>query len=236
MNMKRAFFLSTAIPLLFSGIVLAQSSPLIFTNPSADFSRIRRITLFPFEAAQTVQDPFAGTKATNMLATALVQQGIPLMSILDIYRQIEKDTQHTFSNPPTNEDSRIFFAELPRFVDAVLLGGVAAWDIVTEKGTRYVPFPVSGQTYGVVGQGGGISWQTTKPVPVTVTKDVSMVGAVVAMYQLIPDGPGALVWQYSYLRTDRGGGDLLGVRRRDPPDKVAEAFFQDVAKALPIRP
>lgn len=63
-----------------------------------------------------------------------------------------------------------------------------------------------------------------------------MVWAVVALYQLTPEGSGALVWQYSHLCTDKRSGDLLGLGRRDPPDKVAEAFFQDVAKALPIRP
>lgn len=62
-----------------------------------------------------------------------------------------------------------------------------------------------------------------------------MIGVSVAIVQLPGIGQRwVLAWQFSQIRVDKGGPFIWN--KPLPPDKLAEHFFQDVAKAVPLNP
>jgi len=122
----------------------AQSSPSIFTNPSINFGQIRRVAVVPFSVAQGVQDPFAGVKALSFLVQSLRTRGLQLVEFASIARRVQEDTGRQFSTPLSDEDLKVLLAELPKHTDALLVGHVSAWGVLSEDDTRLLPVPVYG--------------------------------------------------------------------------------------------
>ncbi len=244
--MRRVVLLASLVLLALTETGLAQSSPSIFTSSSADFSKVRRVALYPFTTDQTVQDPFAATKATDLLGAALVRHGASLVNLVEMVRKMQEDSGHTFSTPPTTEDQQLFNSLVFKYLDAVILGRVSAWGVISVTGTRVVPLPVYGWGTGsgtgtVYGPGGSgtvsgswsSSWQSTQYVQVRVTREASVIGATTALIRLHEDGAVGLLWQYSHVNVDHGGPFVWN--RPPSPDKLAERYFDALAKAWPVR-
>jgi len=236
-----ALFVAVAI-LALAGAALAQS-PSIFTSSSADFSQVHRVAFLSFTVGPGVEDPFAATKATEFLESALARRGVALVNLADVFRDMKNDTGHTFSNPPTEDDQRVWNTNLPRYVDASLIGRVSAWGTLVVQGTRVLHVPVygwgSGSGTGTV-YGPGVNatitgnwtsqWHSTQAVPITVTQQVSVVGLTAALLRLYPDGRVSLFWQYSHVALSEG----RGLRRAAPPDTVVQQLCTEIAAAYPV--
>ncbi len=216
------------VTLTLISIAWAQSSPSIFTRPGVDFSQVRRVTVLPFEAGPGIQDPFAATKAYVFMVSALKGRGQAIIEIGDLFKRIQEDTGKNFTEMPRDDGLKLFVAEAPKYVDGFCLGTVSVWGTLTQTSQGAIRVPV----YGWVSGAGGVwNWQTTQWVPVQTTQEVTVIGGTVALVQIV-EGTPALLWQYSHIRMDRGG--LFS--RPPTPDKLAERFFQDVAKAVPTKP
>lgn len=245
-----------AMLVVLPGVAFAQIAPSVFTSSSADFSQVQRVALFPFQAdPSSTQDPYAATKATELLGAALAARGIVLVNMGGVFNRMQGDTGHTFANPATPEDTRLYISLLPKYLDAVILGHVSAWGLISVQQPQVVPVRTYGWGSGagtatVMGPGGfatitgsgSASWHATSYVPIQVTREASMIGASVALVQLQQDGSTTLLWEYSNVTVDQGTGavhcGLLGcfqLRRPSPPDQLAQNFFGDVAKAFPVR-
>lgn len=215
---------------------LAQSSPSVFSNPSIALGEIRRVALLGFTAdPRVVQDPFAAQKAEVLLSSAFRAQGLQVIEFSELVRRVQSSLGRNLTQ--SSSDFEAFMAEVPNQVDAAFIGIVSAWGTVTREGTSVLPIPVHG--WGSAwswGPGGGRSisgsWQTTQYVPIRRSYDVSVVGATVALVRT-EQGKATLAWQYSHVRTDRGGPFIW--QRPPPPDQLAEKYFQDLAKAVPLR-
>lgn len=229
--MSKVWLLALAVTLAAANQGWAQSTPSVFTNPNIDFALIRKATLVPFTSGSTVQDPFGATKASVYLTSALKSRGYVLVDFADLVRRIQADTGQDFSGPATEDGLKVFLAEAPKHVDALLFGYVTAWGTITQTGTQAVAIPVQGWIYG---SGGVWQWRTTQYVPVQRNREASVVGTTVALASLLGGGPLVLAWQFSQVRTDTGGP--FRWNRPAPPDQLAERLFQDVARTIPLRP
>jgi hypothetical protein len=205
----------------------AQSSPSVYTNPSVNLSLVRRIAVLGFLVErQGVQDPFAAEKATGYLTAALRAKGFALIDLQEIAQRIMAETGVDISKPLTPEQSeRVALGELPKHLDAVFVGHLSFWGTIQAQSSR--PYPVYGWNQGTWGV---IAW-----VPVPSTTEATMIGASVAIVQLPGIGQRwVLAWQYIQIRVDKGGPFIWN--KPPSPDKLAEQFFQDVAKAVPLSP
>lgn len=178
-----------------------------------------------------VRDPFAQEKAAVQFVAGLRKRNLQPIDLDALIKRIGEDTRVDFSGPATDEKIRIFIAELPKHVDAVLLGHVSAWGLFSRESTQLIRVPVYGY---VSGYGGSASWQSSQWIPVPRTRDVSIVGLSLAIVRVTPDTSPALAWQYSHVHTDRGG-NLVWQRPRTP-DQLAADFLNDIVNALPLKP
>lgn len=201
--------------------------PSLFANPTVNFSLLRRVALIGFTVdATNVQDPFASQKANVYLTTGLRTVGLSMMDMNNVLQRIQADTGIDMTKQLTQSELDRVVAEMAKHLDAVLTGRIGVWGTFQQSATRI--FPV----YSWHSDG---TWGYTN-IPVRSSREMSAVGASVALLRLGVPGGWELAWQYSHVRIHEGGYDLLHRAPPDPPDRVAEAFFLEVAKALPIRP
>ncbi len=205
----------------------AQTSPSIYQNPGVNFALIRRVGLVGFLAGREgVQDPFAAEKATAHLSNALRARGVTLVDYETIARRIVAETGIDLSRSLAPEErDRVALWELPKHMDALFIGYLSHWGTIQTEGRR--PYPVYGWNQG--------SWGVIAWVPVPATRDATVIGASVALVQLPGNGQRwVLAWQYSQVRIDSGGPFIWN--RPPTPDELAQRFFQEVAKAVPLAP
>lgn len=243
--MKRIALL-TALTLLLGVVPGFAASPSIYTSPGANFAEVQRIGLFPFSAdPSAVQDSYAATKATALLGAALASHGVSLVDLGAMFKQMQTDTQHTFANPATPEDQKLFISLLPKYLDGVILGRISAWGTITVQGTRIIGIPTygwgngsgTGTFYGTGGSGTvtgtwNSAWHSTQYVPVRVTREASVIGGTAALVRLHDDGSVNLLWEYNYVDVDRGGPFIWN--HPTPPDDLAKKYFDSLARVFPV--
>jgi len=226
---KKATVILVLLLLVLGQPMWAQSSASIFRNPNVDLTQVRRVLLLTLAAdGSAVQDSFASTKAGIHLASGIKARGILPLDVAEVLKLIQSETGKDVSSPVAIENLGTLSPELAKHVDAVILGRISAWGSFSQASTRVVP------VYGWVQAPNGGQWQITQQVPVPSSREVTIVGASIALVQLNQERGPILGWQYSQTRVDRGGPFVWN--HPPPPDKLAEQFFQDVAKALPLRP
>lgn len=203
----------------------ALASPSVYVNPQVNFALIRRVTsLGFFVQPQSVQDPFAGEKAGSYLEAAVKRKGVELIELQEVAQRVRTETGLDVSRPLTpDEAERVALNEMPKHVDAVVVGYISAWGTVQREETRVYPI--------YVWQQGG--WGVAGWVPVRSMGDATIVGATVAIVRLPGVGQRwVLAWQYSEVRIDRGGPFIWN--RPRPPDELAKQLCEDVARAMPL--
>ncbi|MHB8731754.1 MAG: hypothetical protein ACYDAB_08190 [bacterium] len=167
------------------------------------------------------------------------------MDLTAMFKQMQTDTQHTFANPPTPDDQKLFISLLPKYLDGVILGRISAWGIITVQGTRIIGIPTYGWgsgsgtgTYSGAGGSGTVTgnwngaWHSTQYVPVRVTREASVIGGTAALVRLHDDGSVSLLWEYNYVDVDRGGPFIWN--HPAPPDDLAKRYFDSLARVFPI--